>query len=83
MKKAFLLLIIITFTVLQAQLVIDTLWTKTFGRSEQDYGGYCVQQTTDGGYIITGQTHSFGNDQGSGLWLIKTDPDGNTVPYSK
>ena len=31
----------------------DTLWTHAYGWSGQD-GGNSVQQTTDGGYIITG-----------------------------
>ena len=48
----------------------DSLWTKTFGGSDGDYG-YSVQQTTDGGYIITCTEYSYGMD--SNIWLIKTD----------
>ncbi len=55
----------------------DTIWTKTFGGSSNDEG-YSIQQTSDGGYIITGYTESFGVSERD-LWLIKTDASGDTI----
>jgi len=49
-------------------------WSKCFGGSQLDWG-WDVQQTYDGGYIIAGETTSFGAG-GYDAWLIKTDKEG-------
>ncbi len=52
----------------------DTVWSKTYGGSNDD-GGESVQQTTDGGYCIAAFTQSFGTGN---VYVIKTDANGNS-----
>jgi len=54
----------------------NKIWDRIFGGPLDNWGN-SVQQTNDGGYIITGATKSYGQGGKSALWLIKTDADGN------
>jgi hypothetical protein len=55
----------------------DTVWTRTYGGPDHDWGN-SVAQTYDGGYVIAGTTLSFGAGE-SRVYLIKTDGVGDTV----
>ncbi|KQC13785.1 MAG: hypothetical protein APR63_00215 [Desulfuromonas sp. SDB] len=50
-------------------------WTKTIGGINSD-GGHGIRQTSDGGFILTGITSSYGS--GTDTYLVKTDSLGNT-----
>lgn len=55
----------------------DTLWTRTYGGSLEEWG-FSGQITSDGGFIIVGFTESFGAGKYD-AWLLKIDPDGDTA----
>lgn len=55
----------------------DVVWTKTYGGSSSDIGS-SIHYTNDGGYIITGQTTSFGM-KSVDVYLIRINSNGDTL----
>lgn len=55
-------------------------WQKTYGGVKAD-GAECIQQTSDGGYIIAGYTYSFGAGK-KDFWVLKLRANG-TIDWQK
>jgi hypothetical protein len=56
----------------------DTLWSKTYGGLQNDYG-YSVVQSNDGGFVIAGSYDPGVFGSNARLYLIKTDVNGDTL----
>jgi hypothetical protein len=57
----------------------DPQWTRTYNSSKYSYFGY-ITTSNDGGYLLCGEA-------ASALWVVETDPNGNSLcevltPYS-
>ena len=55
----------------------DTLWTRTYGGTNADFG-ISIRETGSGAFIIAGSTTSFGAGN-TDAYLIFIDPDGNHI----
>jgi hypothetical protein len=76
MKRIIGIILLLALTnVVYAETAPEEEWSKTFGGTGFD-GAHSVQQTSDGGYILAGQTSSYGVGSGD-FWLVKTDSEGN------
>ena len=53
------------------------IWLRTFGGIADDTG-YTVRQTSDGGFILTGETYSSGKGGGD-MYVIKVNQDGDII----
>jgi hypothetical protein len=56
----------------------DTIWTKTYGGTESDYG-QCIITTSDGNILIAGKTESFGAGSFGDIFLVKVNSNGDTI----
>lgn len=52
----------------------DSLWSRTYGSVENDECAAIIQ-TADGGYVLAGQTSSYGSGDWD-FWLVRTDQSG-------
>ena len=52
-------------------------WSLSLGGTGYDCG-YCVQQTSDGGFVIAGLSESYGAGDGD-AYIVKTDASGNEL----
>jgi hypothetical protein len=55
----------------------DLHWMRTYGGTNYD-DAYCVRQLADGGYIVVGETYSFGAGQDD-FYLVRMDEQGDTL----
>ena len=78
MQKLHTLLIFTAFFAAAAYGQPNLLWSNHFGSELMDTG-YDIQQTNDGGYIITGDIGLSSYNLDGDLYLIKTDASGNEI----
>ena len=84
MKKIFLLFTLISSFLTIAQTAPSIQWQKSLGGSSSDIP-YAIQQTTDGGYIIAGESRSTNGDvtghhgpsgDRADFWIVKINSSG-------
>jgi len=63
------------FWLVKTDMAGNMEWNWTYGGTGYDYAS-SLAQTSDGGYALAGDTHSFGAGDAD-FWLIKTDASGN------
>ena len=72
-----ILLFLVTGMFLSVFAGFNISWMESYGGADDD-NCYNVIETSDGYYLMTGGTYSYGAGNND-YWLIKTDTDGDTV----
>ena len=65
------------YYVVRADAGGDTIWHRIYGGSGYDYA-YSVKETPDGGYIIVGETDSYGHGSVD-AYAVKVDANGDSI----
>jgi len=68
------------FGIIKLDINGNKVWGKIYDGGDED-SAMAIQQTSDGGYIITGPTRSFGGGDDD-IWILKLDQSGE-VSWSK
>ncbi|REC47056.1 T9SS type A sorting domain-containing protein [Chryseobacterium pennipullorum] len=81
MKHLISIFLLLVYSVLTAQNAPSIQWQKTLGGSNGDQAN-SVQQTSDGGYIVAGDSYSTDGDVtenhgASDYWIVKLDAAGS------
>jgi len=74
-KKIVFLVVFFSLILVSRLTKAESLWAHTYGGNDDDYA-FSIEQTSDGGYIVAGETYSFGAG-GCDFWVLKLDPSGN------
>jgi len=53
----------------------NKIWDRIYGGNEADRGRSVIE-TKDSGFMITGHTYSYADEDGHDIWVIKTDEEG-------
>jgi hypothetical protein len=67
----------VDFYLIRTDALGDTLWTRTYGGTNDDEA-YSVLPTSDGGYVIAGSTSSYGAGDRD-VYLVKINASGDTL----
>lgn len=81
MKKIYLVVFVI-LTIFKINAQPDIEWNKCYGGSNYD-GAKSIQQTSDGGYIVTGHIYLYDDTTSiygsTDYWILKLNSEGDTI----